>query len=149
MPGQTIYIASDHRGFALKSKCVQWLSEHQWNVRDLGPENDQRCDAQDYAMKLAAEMKRDAGAFGVLICGTGQVMAMTANRYQHLRAALCTNTTMAHLAREHNDANVLAMGASIVGDDVALDCLNVFLNTAHLGGRYAERVQMLTALGGL
>jgi ribose 5-phosphate isomerase B len=80
---------------------------------------------------------------------SGQAMAMTANRYQHIRAALCANTTMARLAREHNDANILALGAHIVGQDVALDCLETFVTTKFLGGRYAERIVKMTELGGL
>ena len=76
-------------------------------------------------------------------------MAMTANRYQHIRAALCHNATVARLTREHNDANVLVLGADIIGSTVAEDCLQVFLQTKFLGGRYAERCQKLHDLGGL
>ena len=149
MSKPVIYIASDHRGYSLKSKFVGWLREHGFEPRDLGTNSEERCDVSDYVIQLAAALKKDANAQGVLICGSGQATTMTANRYQHIRAALCTNGTMARLAREHNDANVLVLGAHIIGVEVAQECLDVFLKTKHLGGRYAERVKMLTSLGGL
>ncbi len=149
MNENVIYIASDHRGFPLKALFIDWLQSNGFTPRDLGPDQPSRCDASRYAVKLAAALKDDPNARGVLICGTGQAMAMTANRYQHIRAALCTNTTMARLAREHNNANVLALGAAITGDEAAFDCLKTFLTTAFLEGRYAERCQILTDLGGL
>ena len=147
-PAQT-FVASDHRGFVLKGKTLAWLAANGHVAEDLGPNSDTRCDASAYAVKLATTLKATPAARGILICGSGQAMAMTANRYQLLRAALCLNTTMARLAREHNDANVLVLGADLVGEGLALDCLATFLNTEFLGGRYAERRDYLTNLGGL
>jgi ribose 5-phosphate isomerase B len=144
-----IPIASDHRGFAMKAKFITWLSEHGYTPLDLGTNSEDRCDAGDFSSKLAAEFKTGQAKYGVLICGTGQAMAMTANRYQHLRAALCTNTTVARLTREHNDANILVLGADVTGYGVAIECLEVFLKTKFLEGRYTERRDKLTALGGL
>lgn len=150
MTDKTIAIASDHRGYPLKQLLIGWLTENGYDVRDLGPETSEvRVDAMDYAVRVASAMRSDPKIRGVLICGTGQVMAMTSNRFKHIRAALCTNSTMARLAREHNDANVLALGAHISGEEVARECLEVFLKTAHLGGRYADRCRILTELGGL
>ena len=149
MSKNTIYLASDHRGVGLKAALVSWLKEQGIEPVDLGPHDAARCDASTYAIKLATEMKKDATARGMLICGTGQAMTMTANRYQHLRAALCLNSFMARLAREHNDANVLVMGAELVGEGLALDIGQTFFSTEFLGGRYGERCQMLTSLGGL
>jgi ribose 5-phosphate isomerase B len=149
MTNTDIYIASDHRGFSLKGAFVAWLCEKGYTPHDLGPDNDARCDASTFAVKLAAALKKNPEARGVLICGTGQAMAMTANRFQHLRAALCTDTTSARLTREHNDANVLVLGADVVGRGIALGCLDVFLNTKFLQGRYAERCKMLADMGGL
>ena len=146
MTQPTIFLASDHRGFALKGQFVTWLGEHGYPLVDLGPGNEDRCDAMDFAVKMAAELKKNPEGKGVLICGSGQAMAMTANRFPHLRAALCTNSTMARLAREHNDANVLALGAHITGLEVALECLQVFLTTKFLGGRYTERRDRFAAL---
>jgi ribose 5-phosphate isomerase B len=144
-----VFIASDHRGLDLKTAFLGWLKEKGFSVRDLGTNSADRCDVGDYAQKMAVEMAKNKEALGVLICGSGQASAMTANRYKHIRAALCTDVTMARLSREHNDANILVLGAHIVGLEVALDCLDVFLKTKFLGGRYAERRDKLTALGGL
>ncbi|MGE4351832.1 MAG: ribose 5-phosphate isomerase B [Bdellovibrionales bacterium] len=150
MTEKSILIASDHRGYPLKKLLIGWLKEKGYDVRDLGPEGESmRVNASDYAVRVASAMRSDDKLRGILICGTGQVMAMTANRFKHIRAALCTNSTMARLAREHNDANVLVLGAHISGEEVVKECLNVFLDTPHLGGRYAERCQLLTDLGGL
>ncbi len=149
MSKKTIFIASDHRGFALKARFVSWLKEKGYEPRDLGPDNEQRVDASDFAVRVAASMRADSESKGILICGSGQAMAMTANRYRHIRAALCLNSTMARLAREHNDANILVIGSEMIGEAVAFDCLETFLNTAHLGGRYAERCRILFDLGGL
>jgi len=149
MTNTTVLIASDHRGFELKTQLIAWLKVHDFAAKDLGTNTQERCDASDFAQKIAAGIKADEAQFGVLICGTGQAMAMTANRYQKIRAALCTETTTARFSREHNDANVLVLGAEIVGAGLALDCLEVFLKTKFLGGRYAERRDKLTALGGL
>ncbi|NTU76568.1 MAG: RpiB/LacA/LacB family sugar-phosphate isomerase, partial [Alphaproteobacteria bacterium] len=91
----------------------------------------------------------DESSRGVLICGTGQAMTMTANRFQHVRAALCSNAGVARLAREHNDANVLVFGAGGIDVGEAETCLDVFLTTSFLEGRYAERRQRLSDLGGL
>jgi len=149
MKPTTIYIASDHRGFRLKEAFGQKLREMGLTLHDLGPEGEARCDASRFAVKLAEALQKDATARGILICGSGQAMAMTANRYKHLRAALCANATVTRLAREHNDANVLVLGADIIGVAVAQDCLDAFLATEFHGGRYAERRDYLTGLGGI
>jgi ribose 5-phosphate isomerase B len=149
MSKPAVYLASDHRGLALKSQLVSLLRDEGYRTHDLGPESEDRCDASVFAVKLAVALGENPDAMGVLICGTGQAMAMTANRFRHIRAALCANGTMARLARAHNDANVLVLGAHITGIEVVKECLDVFLKTKFLGGRYAERVQVLTDLGGL
>ena len=149
MPKPIVFLAADHRGFPLKSKLIAWLAEHGYETRNLGADASERCDAGDFAVRLAEEMKKEKSACGILLCGTGLAMAMTANRYKHLRAALCANATVARLSRQHNDANVLVLGADITGEAVAMDCLEIFLATDFLGGRYAERRDKLTALGGL
>jgi len=149
MPLRTIFIASDHRGFPLKAKLTTWLQAHDYAVKDFGTDNAERCDASDFAVRMAAAFAADEGQCGVLICGTGQAMAMTANRYKNIRAALCADSTTARLTREHNDANILVLGADIIGEAIAVDCLDVFLKTKFLGGRYAERRDKLTAMGGL
>lgn len=144
-----IPIGADHRGFPLKTRFLAWLDQHGYAPKDLGTTSEERCDALDFAQKMAGEFRLNAVQFGVLICGTGQAMAMTANRFQNIRAALCTSVDMARLAREHNDANVLCLGADMISADVAQQCLETFLATQFLGGRYAERRDKLTNLGGL
>lgn len=149
MANIVVPIASDHRGFSLKTAALEWLRANGYAPLDLGTHTEDRCDAGDYVLKVVRAVREDPAARGILICGTGQAMAMTANRYQYIRAALCVNATMARMAREHNDANILALGAHIVGQEVAMDCVKFFLATPFLGGRYAERCAALEALGGL
>jgi ribose 5-phosphate isomerase B len=146
---QTVLLASDHRGFGLKSRLQEWLSAQGYRPRDLGAHSHERCDAGDFAQSMAQGLGPGAGQFGVLICATGQAMAMTANRHRHIRAALCSLPDVARLAREHNDANVLVLGADFISEEIAQQCLEAFLKTQFLGGRYAERRDKLTALGGL
>ena len=148
MSQRVIPVAADHRGFALKAKLINWLNLHGYQAKDLGTHNETRCDASDFAQKLAACFAQGEAKMGVLICGTGQAMAITANRHKNMRAALCVHTSFARLAREHNDANVLVLGADMIGEGLALECLEVFLGTKFLGGRYAERLEKLTTLGG-
>lgn len=146
MAKPVIPIGADHRGYQLKARLVEWLAAHGYEARDLGTHSEARCDAFDFAVTLADALTSDGG---VLICGTGQAMAMAANRYRNVRAALCANADIARLTREHNDANVLVLGADFISPEEAVRCLETFLNTKFLGGRYAERRDKLTALGGL
>ena len=149
MSTPTILIAADHRGFSMKASFISWLETRGYVVKDLGTHSEERCDALDSARALATDFKKYPNVFGILICGSGHAMAMTANRYRIIRAAHCMNATMARLGREHNDANVLVLGADLINHDVAQECVQVFLTTPFLGGRYAERRDKLTALGGL
>jgi ribose 5-phosphate isomerase B len=144
-----IPIGADHRGYRLKATLADWLGDNGYALKDLGAHSDDRCDALDYAQALAAELEAGASPFGILICGSGQAMAMTANRYQHIRAALCGSVAMAKTTREHNDANVLVLGADFTPPEEALEILRTFLETPFLAGRYADRRDALTALGGL
>jgi ribose 5-phosphate isomerase B len=145
----TIAIASDHRGFALKSLFCSRIAEQGHAVADLGTDSEASCDAGDYAQRVAQNLRFNPEHRGVLICMSGQAMAMTANRYRHIRAALCFNSTMARLARQHNDANILVIGAYMIGQEVAFDCLDTFLATPFLGERFSARRDKLTELGGL
>jgi len=141
-----IPIGADHRGYALKAQFISWLQQNSYTLKDLGTHGAERCDALDYANKLATEFESNSLQFGILICGSGQAMTMTANRYRHLRAALCGSVAMAKTTREHNDANVLVLGADFTPQEEALKILQTFLDTEFLGGRYAERRDALTAL---
>lgn len=144
-----IPIGADHRGYALKTRLVSWLAQNGYRPKDLGAHDAERCDALDYARALASELDEKAAPLGILICGSGQAMAMTANRYRHVRAALCANVAMAQTTRAHNDANVLVLGADFTPEGDAVAILEAFLGTQFLGGRYAGRRDALTALGGL
>jgi ribose 5-phosphate isomerase B len=149
MSKTVVPIGADHRGYALKARLIGWLEQNGYAPKDLGAHGPERCDALDYAQALAAEFEANAIRFGVLICGSGQAMTMTANRYRRLRAALCGSVAMAKTTRAHNDANVLVLGADFTPPDEALEILQAFLGTECLGGKYAERRDALTALGGL
>ena len=136
---KTIYIASDHAGFELKTYILQNRKDLPWI--DLGPTSDARVDYPDFADALAARMSDKD--IGVLICGSGQGMAMRANRYPKIRAALCYNSESTQLSRQHNDANVLCLGARLIPKDLALSIFDTFLHTPFEGGRHFDRVKKL------
>lgn len=141
---KTVAIASDHGGFALKQILAETLRAQGHQVLDLGADSaEMSVDYPDYAAKMAALFVAQQPDFGVLICGTGIGISIAANRYPALRCALCHDATTTRLARQHNDANILALGGRIIGTEVAKDCLNIFLDTAYEGGRHAQRVAKL------
>jgi ribose 5-phosphate isomerase B len=144
MPPETIAIASDHAGVELKSILKEELAELGFEALDLGTQDAQSVDYPDMADALANALADHRASRGVLICGTGIGISMAANRHRHVRAAPCHDHLSARLAREHNDANVLALGARLIGTETARDCLRTFLNTAFEGGRHARRVQKMS-----
>ncbi|MGD8327072.1 MAG: ribose 5-phosphate isomerase B [Sphingomonadales bacterium] len=143
MSKETIAIASDHAGFALKSTLIEELKAMDFDVLDLGPSDTSSVDYPDFGRALADAIADGKAKRGVVICGSGIGISIAANRNPAVRAALCTNGLMARLARQHNDANVLALGERLTGVDVAKDCLREFLNTEFEGGRHARRVEKL------
>jgi ribose 5-phosphate isomerase B len=149
MTEKTLALAADHRGFVLKALLVETARAQGWTVHDLGTHSAERCDSQDYAVAMVAAMKGKKARLGVLICGSGNGIAIAANRFRALRVAVVHTSTGAQFARQHNDANVMALGADMIGKEVALACLTTFLQTDFLGGKYAERVAKLDSLGGL
>lgn len=144
MPPETIAIASDHAGVELKSILKEELAELGFEVLDLGTNDAQSVDYPDMADALAGALSDNRASRGVLICGTGIGISMAANRHRHVRAAPCHDHLSARLAREHNDANVLALGARLIGTETARDCLRTFLSTAFEGGRHERRVQKMS-----
>ena len=136
-------IASDHGGFALKEALKQALM--QWGIafEDLGPFDPSSCDYPDYAHLMARVIGQGRFPRGVLICGTGVGMSMAANRHPHIRAAVVSDTYSARMAREHNDANVLAVGARTTAVHAILRIVDIFLAAQFAGGRHAERVQKI------
>ena len=143
MPKEPIAIASDHAGFDLKAQLKQELAAMGFEALDLGPDSTASVDYPDFANRLAAALKDGQAKRGVLICGTGIGISMAANRHRHIRAALVHDVTGARLTRQHNNANVLCLGARLIGADVAKDCLKVFLTTDFEGGRHENRVAKL------
>lgn len=136
-----IIIASDHAGFELKKYIIAQLKEE--NFIDLGCNNQDSVDYPDFAKALAKAIKEKRARFGILICGTGIGMSIAANRFSHVRAALCVSALMAQKAREHNNANVLVLGARIIENNAALECIKTFIATKFLGERHNNRVEKL------
>ena len=144
MSAQTIAIASDHAGFDLKELLKAELQAGGLHIVDLGTSSRTAVDYPDFAMALAKAIRDGQAGRGVLVCGTGIGIAIAANREPAVRAAVVHDATSARLARQHNDANVIALGARLVGPEVAKDCLRVFLETPFEGGRHAPRVAKLS-----
>ena len=144
MAKELVAIASDHAGVEYKAALKETLDGLGFGVLDLGTSGAESVDYPDYADALAAALKDGRATRGVLVCGTGIGMSIAANRQRHVRAAHCTNSTDARLAREHNDANVLALGARTLGLEVARDCLRVFLETEFAAGRHRRRVDKMS-----
>ena len=143
MSQRTIAIAADHAGVELKGKLKEYLEKDGVRVIDLGADGSASVDYPDIANRLALAVTSAEAHQGIVICGTGIGVSMAANRHAGVRAAVCHDTTSARLARQHNDANVLALGARLIGSEVAKDCVTAFLNTEFEGGRHAPRVQKL------
>jgi ribose 5-phosphate isomerase B len=139
-----LYISSDHAGFELKSILVrsQIAKKYGFEFQDLGPENSERVDYPDYSSKVVAAVLADQGSsFGILICGSGQGMAMSANRHKGIRAALAWNDESAALSRAHNNANILCLGARLIEPALASRILESFLTTDFEGGRHTGRIE--------
>ncbi len=142
-----VIFGADHAGLPLKQTLIEKLQERGIACEDQGTDSDQSTDYPKFAAK-ACQRLLVTGSLGVLICGTGLGMSMTANRFRHVRAALCSNEYMARMARAHNNANLLCLGSRVLGQDLALSILEAFLSTAFEGGRHQRRVDMIdTVLG--
>ena len=138
-----IAIASDHGGYELKEIIKdKFVDKYDW--LDLGTDSAESTDYPEFGHAMAKAITSGEVVMGVLVCGTGVGISIAANRHQGVRAAVCTNTTMARLAREHNDANVLALGSRITGVEVALECVDTFLTGSfEQGGRHSRRVEKI------
>ena len=138
---ETVAIACDHGGFALKEALKVALPDLKW--LDLGTNSVESVDYPDFGNKLAAAIKDGKAARGILICGSGVGISIAANRHAHIRCALVHDVTGARLCRQHNDANVLALGGRMIGEAVAKECVEAFLSTAFDGGRHQKRIDKL------
>tara|TARA_Y100000815_G_scaffold149643_1_gene135549 strand:- start:570 stop:1019 length:450 start_codon:yes stop_codon:yes gene_type:complete len=138
-----VLLASDHAGFKLKDKIKRFLIKKGNTVLDLGTKNTNSVDYPDYAHLLSKKMKNNKSQFGILICGTGIGMDMAANKHKNIRAALCYNTKSTKLSRQHNNANVMTIGARLIKEKTALMCVSTFLKTEFVGGRHIKRIKKI------
>lgn len=138
-----VSIASDHAGFALKQGCFDFLEAAGYNVKDFGPHNDESVDYPDFAHQVASHVAKDSSVVGVLICGSANGVAMTANKYEEVRACLSWSHEIAKLGRLHNNANILCLPARFITEEEAYRSLKVFLNTPFEGGRHERRVSKI------
>lgn len=143
-----VYLSSDHAGIELRRAIAAHLLDTSMDIEDVGPAPGQSVDYPDYGARLAQAMKDDPQARGIAICGSGIGISIAVNRFDWIRAALVSEVTSARLCREHNDANVLALGQRLMGIAVALDCVDTFMGTAFEGGRHQGRVDKLAGLHG-
>ena len=137
-----IFIASDHAGFNLKRSIINKLSKKQIIV-DLGPNSDSSVDYPDYAHKLSKKVASNKGSFGILVCGSGMGMSITANKNKNIRAALCYSIKNTKLSRLHNNANIITLGARLIDKNKALNLVSVFLSTKFEGGRHLRRLKKM------
>jgi len=136
-----VSLSSDHAGFKLKESIKKFLIKKKIKVIDLGPQNTDSVDYPDYAKKLARNIIAKKSDMGILVCGSGTGMAMSANKFKKIRAAVCYNKASTRLSRQHNNANIIALGARLTKRANAIKLVNVFLNTKFEGGRHLRRVK--------
>ncbi|KRP05608.1 MAG: ribose 5-phosphate isomerase [Pelagibacteraceae bacterium BACL20 MAG-120920-bin64] len=138
-----IFLSSDHAGFKLKELIKTYLNKKNIKFFDLGPQNDEQVDYPDFAHKVAKKVKTSSNHVGILVCGSGMGMNITANRHKNIRAAQCYNLKSTKLSRLHNDANIITLGSRLLTSKNALNCVNIFLNTKFEGGRHAKRIRKI------
>lgn len=141
-----IAIGSDHAGFSIKETIRRYLEGAGYFVSNLGTYSEESVDYPDYGKAVAERVVSKQADFGIAVCGTGIGISIAANKVPGIRAALAHDVNTARLAREHNDANVLALGGRIVTDDAAIEMVQVFLTTAYLGGRHQRRLDKISAM---
>lgn len=138
-----IAVGSDHGGFRLKEEVKNYLQEKGYQVRDFGTDTEDSVDYPDFALQAARAVAAGEFQAGILICGTGIGMSISANKVKGIRAALCHDTFSARMSREHNDAQVLCMGQRVIGTGLALDIVKVWLESKFTGGRHCRRVEKI------
>ena len=138
-----IFVSSDHAGFALKKKVLNFLKKKKLSFQDLGPFSDKSVDYPLYAHKLANNVKKNKRNVGILICGSGTGMNIAANKHRNIRAAQCFSLKSTKLSRLHNDANVITLGSRLISKNEAMKFISAFLNTKFEGGRHLRRVKKI------
>lgn len=142
-----ISIGSDHAGFELKEKIKQYLTSKKGiELNDWGCYSEERCDYPDFGHKVAEDVTNKKCDFGVLICGSGNGINMTANKWSEVRSALCWNSEIANLARLHNDANILTLPGRYISEEEAKKCIEEFISTGFEGGRHENRVSKISKI---
>jgi len=145
-PKPRIALGADHAGFPVKESIKRYLLGAGYPVEDVGTWSDESVDYPDYAKRVSARVVRGEDRFGILVCGTGIGMTIAANKIEGVRAALAYNRGTARMAREHNDANVLAIGGRVVNDAGAIEIVKDFLETEFAGGRHQRRIDKISEL---
>ena len=138
-----ICISSDHAGFKLKESIKDFLINKNISIIDLGPMNENSVDYPDYAKKISNRIKSKRSDVGILVCGSGTGMAISANKIKGIRAAVCYNSRSTRLSRQHNDANIIAIGSRLTKRNTALQLVSIFLGTKFEGGRHLRRVKKI------
>lgn len=141
--GKRIALGADHAGFSLKTELAEKLREAGHDVQDLGTYDTSSADYPQFAHAVASAILEGRSELGILVCGTGVGMSMAANRNRRIRAVVCSETFSARMARAHNDANVLCIGARVVGAGLGWEIVETFLGTSFEGGRHRRRVDMI------
>ena len=140
---KTVCIASDHAGFNLKENIKNFLVNKNISIFDVGPYNNQSVDYPDYAKRLASRIRSKKSDVGILVCGSGTGMAISANKIRRIRAAVCYNLKSTRLSRQHNNANIIALGSRLTKKKLSLKLVEVFLKTKFKGGRHLRRVKKI------
>jgi ribose 5-phosphate isomerase B len=138
-----IAIAADHAGYHLKDTIKEYLLSKGHQIKDFGTDSDQSCDYPDYAHPLAKAVNDGDYTLGILICGSANGVNITANKHQNVRSALCWNVEVAKLARQHNNANVVALPSRFISKELAIEIVEAFISTDFEGGRHANRVNKI------
>jgi ribose 5-phosphate isomerase B len=139
-----IAIGSDHAGFSLKQVLIEYLTAQGYQVSDFGTYSEASVDYPDFAHPVAASVENDESQFGILVCGSGQGVAITANKHQEIRAALVWDEPLAELSRQHNNANIICLPARFVSVEKAIACVEKFLSTDFEGGRHQGRINKMS-----
>ncbi len=140
---KTVCIASDHAGFKLKEEIKNHLVDKKVSIFDIGPYSDESVDYPDFAKKLAKRVKLKKSEVGILVCGSGTGMAISANKIKTIRAAVCYNLKSTRLSRQHNNANIIALGSRLINKKLSLKLVEIFLKTKFEGGRHLRRVKKI------
>jgi ribose 5-phosphate isomerase B len=144
MSQKIIPIGADHAGFNLKGKIIEFLDSKGYQVKDFGCFSEESIDYPDFAHPVAELIEQNTGMLGILICGSGNGINMTANKHKGIRSALCWNNEIAALARQHNDANIVALPARFISEKEALEIVETFLGTTFEGGRHQRRIDKIS-----